>query len=555
MNNEAICNFKRNKEIEKEIDKKIFMNTLNCDSVTIFFDNLDELIYANNIHLDRYSKYRIQDIIKYKKLEVEKIGTYHNRLFNKEELIYIEEIKRYLNNLREKNPIRNSNFINYLISIFEKEYISSLKNISFSINIVKKQIEYYQYPHISCFIDNGNFILFDKLHHRQAFFISDFSTIELENEHFRKSLIFLKNVPYDADKIKTIFNIEMISFITERDKFESIIFDLTLMNIINMLRNGISKINRKVNSNVSEQKNNHVVIELLDKALKYTVSINEEYRFSNLKFKSKDYIASLKYIKNKVRTVIEIIENSSGQLSEVTGCLLSISLTLRTEINNIEKNHHLNSNVEFSLSEIKRNNTLYILSKNNKKNEDFAFGEENLSSILASNLRCLYRNSGIIIHCESLVGNGRSDIKISRGNNTLGIVESKLIRGNSEIKNEVLNGIDQLHERYSENDSLNAGLNIHLHLIIFTYDKNFRDIAIAIKSAIEIYSKRNSLYYIPLNSSENTLNFSYTERRFDSGFLDKERLFSVHVCNMEIDYKKMSAQRTKKSEYDPTRSR
>ncbi|HHX8350685.1 TPA: hypothetical protein ACVOYN_004515, partial [Vibrio diabolicus] len=189
------------------------------------------------------------------------------------------------------------------------------------------------------------------------------------------------------------------------------------------------------------------------------------------------------------------------------------------------------------------------------KNEDYAFGEENLTAILASNLRCLYYpQQNVSVHCEAMVGNGRSDVSLSVGRETFGLIEAKLINKKSNVESETRNAIEQLFSRYSENDNIDGNSSVSLCLIIFAYDKDFRALAKSVQSAVLSYSERNDLIYEGINKTENGIKFLYKEKRSDIGFMDKIRVIDIMVCNMEIDYKTRSKQRTQNKQYNPTRS-
>ncbi|WP_162626806.1 hypothetical protein [Aeromonas allosaccharophila] len=210
----------------------------------------------------------------------------------------------------------------------------------------------------------------------------------------------------------------------------------------------------------------------------------------------------------------------------------------------------MRGSIIFSLSEIKKNNTLYLLSKGSPKDYSTVYGEENLTSIIASNLRCIFKhNRKITIHCEAMVGNGRSDIKVDMFSKEICLVESKLIGPKSDVKLETQRAIEQLYNRYSENNTIEGNNGIELYLIKFTYDKEFRALIKDIKNAIHTYGTRNNLEYRKLSMSECGLDFMYIEKRSEWDFSDKERKINVLVSNMEVDHKKRSSERTVNKNY------
>ncbi|MGT0149185.1 hypothetical protein ACT691_03630 [Vibrio metschnikovii] len=153
-----------------------------------------------------------------------------------------------------------------------------------------------------------------------------------------------------------------------------------------------------------------------------------------------------------------------------------------------------------------------------------------------------------------MVGNGRSDVCLSAEREIFGLIEAKLITKNSNVEAETRNAIDQLFSRYSENESIDGSASVSLYLIIFAYDKDFKSLAESIQSAIISYSNRNDLVYERIDNTENGIKFLYKENRNNFGFMDKIRVIDIMVCNMEIDYKTSSKQRTQNKSYNPTRS-
>lgn len=202
--------------------------------------------------------------------------------------------------------------------------------------------------------------------------------------------------------------------------------------------------------------------------------------------------------------------------------------------------------LRFTLAEIKNNNSLYIISNNTPKSSAIAYGEENLSAIMASNLRCLYASSnGVNIECESWVGNGRSDIKINVGNKTIAIIESKLIRDKSDIRQEVINGVDQLFARYSENITIAYGAHVGLYLVLFCHDKDFNAIDKKVRTAMNDYAMHENLLHVSIDRTENSIAYRLEDTRAESDFLSKKRVITIFVCNLEINYKVKRQQRTR----------
>lgn len=199
------------------------------------------------------------------------------------------------------------------------------------------------------------------------------------------------------------------------------------------------------------------------------------------------------------------------------------------------------------MGEFKTNNSLYILSGSGRvKDERISFGEENLSAIMASNIRCLFNDHRIRVDCESRVGAGRTDIQVKRNQACLGIIECKLIRGTEDVSKKAREGIHQLYDRYSENLSFNFGRETELFLVIFTYDKHFSNIEKSIKKAMDEYKESNSLNMTIIKRSDNSMQFEYVAKSVLGLFSPKRRVITVYVCNLEIEYAKKATKAVRK---------
>lgn len=168
-----------------------------------------------------------------------------------------------------------------------------------------------------------------------------------------------------------------------------------------------------------------------------------------------------------------------------------------------------------------------------------------MSGILASNLRCIYRNYNFInITTETWTALGRSDVKISFNQKTVAIIESKLLftinyryKEAKVLKNyngKTKEGLNQLFKRYSEYESLNDSNGIELYLALFTYDADMYNLTHKVLEAVEECAKENQFTYTLLDCGTNSLNFTYTSHR---GFKDKQSHITVYLCNLELNYK------------------
>lgn len=166
-------------------------------------------------------------------------------------------------------------------------------------------------------------------------------------------------------------------------------------------------------------------------------------------------------------------------------------------------------NICCSLAQIKSLDSLYVIKNSGQKNSsELVYGEENLSGILAMGLSCLYkkiRNTSVCV--EYKVGNGRADVVIKQGNDVVAIIESKLIKKNTDAEQRISEGIGQL-ERYSETINMPTNPTIQLFLIVFSYDRDAKSLKKKITESAkkhpnteEIIEKDSSSIFIALKDS------------------------------------------------------
>lgn len=540
--------FQRIDRLEDGIDKKTVKSELHFESLRIYLDALNELIVDYNNEPDNYTANKLIQFLRIRKLRLESVRNID--IYGAEEIEYIEKFNRYIKEVRPSfvgKSYGKSELIYHLHEIVKYELENGLhdeeklkdailrnlcefKTLVYSVHIESKNIyiNILTYDYVVCIVNN----------------CTGYAPV---GRKFMASLIVNDpEHPLPLEKIKGQNNINLISFKNKRGFYETVDtfnpLDWCILKI-----DEIAEIIIKSNQISNKEKLLTEIRYLRKRVSKILVA----QPFHIPKHEA-GYIDEIKSIRIKLINVEDLIECEILYTKEnnLLKAISSIVTFLYAMHNRITQRLDIENNIYFSLAEIKRNNTLYILSKNNKKNIDNAYGEENLTSILSSNLRCLYKyHKNISIHCEALVGNGRSDVKITQGNETIAIIESKLIKSGSSVEQETRNAIDQIFARYSENDSVIGNQETELYLVLFAYDKNFRAMAKSIKSAVYTYSERNNLKYEKINMTENGLHFLYREIRDDFGFYDKTRTIKIIVCNMEIDYKTKGNQRARGKEF------
>jgi hypothetical protein len=543
--------FSRNIVVEKNIDLRNIWNNLNSQSIELYLDVLCDLVKQCNSLNDSRSNNRLFQFMKYDKLDTQRHIDLHT--FNNEEIEYINKVTMYIKYIRSMYtaPILNKHETIDLL-IYEIENISEKH---YNLDIAKRNIECKLRELNICSIvelkDSNLYVHIPKYDHCICLIRDIQDTREFDKVTIQYSVIVNGDIIDFHEEILKHKNIYSLSYRTEQGSYiliqlSNFIFQCQM--ILGETRNKVDKIN---DVNIHKSKILGILIEI-DKEIKRIKEDNYIPIFKADTLRLDDIKRLRIKIKNYSHVIRELTDNSGNTKNhEIYRNLEFIADILSMSYNKIVNSLCLDENVYYSLSEIKCNNTLYIRSSSNPKTTEYAFGEENLTSILASNLRCLYKNQkNINIQCEAMVGNGRSDIRLAIGNQIFGILESKLIKEKSNIEQEVLNAIDQLYSRYSENNTINGDMSFKLYLILFTHDKEMRSILNPIYNALQVYANRNELKYNQLEEHENSVKFQYINENDKFGFKSKIRTINLIICNLEINYKRNSKQRSAAKNYN-----
>lgn len=256
---------------------------------------------------------------------------------------------------------------------------------------------------------------------------------------------------------------------------------------------------------------------------------------------SSNYINQLRSLRNWTLNFPTTVDSYyvDMKIANLIDRMKSIGRLIGTTLAALETERNFLHELDLAIRELKQNKCLYTISNVTQKDNWITFGEENLSAMLASCLRCLHsKRQEVSIQCEAGVGNGKSDIKVNIGNSTIAIIENKLIKQLDNVRQETINGIHQLYHRYSENIIIRDGSHLGLFLIIFTHDKKFNSIEQKIREGVRVYSEHNKLSHKLLDKSENSITYSLSDDRTDSEFTKKEHTITIFVCNLEVNYKK-----------------
>ena len=530
--------FKRAPSIEKVLDRAIFFGFRTTTSITSFMNILESEISYYNSHQQESQDNILNNILTKQPLNL------NNLAVGTEHLEYIKELNRHIEDLKTKwqilparlttkqlyqliiSEIQNTNTFRTIedLGCAIRETIQNKTKELITINTVEKNLriwipsrkfyfslvpESHNYQHLES-IYSLHLIIFEKqtesIDIERLRLMSRVTGITIKSNHEKLE-------PIESTQFYCIFAKDFTTIIKELSKLEEI--PKTLIDSASDLLNSIFTVDYN----------------LSDDPFDFKGAKNEAKALRNKLFNFKlDYKTLSDH-----RTVRQLFD-----------LLRRVGLFLGNLLKKIEIEKDFESRLYLCLREIKQNNCLYIISKNMEKTDAIVYGEENLSAIIASNLRCLHATSiNINIECESWVGNGRSDVKISVGNTPIAIIESKLLREKSDIRQETINGIDQLYARYSENITITNSSHIGLYLVLFCYDKKTLTIDTKIRQAMHDYCEHNKLSHTKIAHTENTITYQLKEAVGISEFYAKTRTITICVCNLEIAYKSKQLDRTR----------
>lgn len=533
--------FSRNKDLENSIDFKMILKFYSSSSIFVFLNAMEILIIDYNNDQDYYSKKKLMNFVD---IFDRNFNEEQTHILTHEEVGYWRAVYDYAKELKSllfKDKHKMRHIISNIVHIVTKKisYESTSEDIVEIINSVMQNTTNIRY---SISENSGNVTLYLIDIKYKVYVLNKSKFFEIEDFTNKSAIIINDNFGKFLSNVTKTTKVTLVAFRRKptNDYFTVIDIYSPFSECIELVYDFMYR--DKIYSDEFEKN--------LDERINYILAkikfIAHKIPFYDRNI-DKETLGDIKHLRMKLHKTFALVDD----IRPYKKALYKIDTLITLYINNATSTIELNRNIYSCLSEIRRNNTLYIVSKSNLKTVDFAFGEENLSSILASNLRCLYHyRNHFTVNCESTVGNGRSDIRINWGNRTIGLIESKLLRSNKSgainYETETRNGIEQLYSRYSENENLIESKDIELYLILFSYDSNFRSLSKKVKVAIDTYASKNELIYEQISSTENGIRFSYTEIREDNELTNKTRVIDIIICNLEIDYKTKSKERTKK---------
>ncbi|PKG96416.1 hypothetical protein CXF92_01075 [Pseudomonas sp. Choline-3u-10] len=541
--------FERNLEIEKSIDRKNITLGLSAESLRSYLDVLEEFFSDYSKLGDAPAGRALADFLKYDKLSARE---WLKKVLSQEELYYLENFEATRSKIRETlsgRSYRRWDFIHYMLGLVEESccHQSTREAIKSSVVMALESFRGTVFQ----VIETQEALTIYLPGHRHVIYVAD--EVGDYKQKFSDCLVsvvfnYCNCAPLHKDIARQV-NIYSISVKNERGRFERVYTSdpldwcVSKLDKLNYLLNKSrekSTYKDRLLAELSECRND---LELLRRD-KSAYAYYQEDRLS---------LDAVKKARSKILNCAAHTQklSLSAVTPEFSTQLYSIERILKLAFKSMVQRLELHRDIMFSLGEIKRNNTLYVASGVRGKKIEYAFGEENLSAMLASNLKCMHsRANNISIYCEALVGNGRSDIKIIQGSTAVAVIECKLARAGANVSDKVVDAIDQLYARYSENEYANAGADIQLYFVLFSHDKDFRAIAQTVSETLKGYARRNNLIYDLLERSENGVRFSYTEDRGDN-FAIKRRVINLVVCNLEVEFHARAKMRKNLKNYSP----
>lgn len=526
--------FERDAKIEKAIDRKCVLHGVSAESIGAYIDVLEELLEDYCARDEFLTRNAIGDFIRWKKYSPRK---WLENMLSEEERDYWRRFEMVHTNLKNKllgETYSRRGLIEHITFLLER--ICEETCLPHEIEgAIQDKLGGFSHLGYKLFGSSGAIMLYLNNHQHLFYIVSSSDGYERPIDSGSVSIIVNSdNVLPVLESVARQTNVLTVSLRNERGRFERVYSQHAIDWCIGRLGALIWKINKEDESSLGRRVLPDLVeckqeLEVFKRAIKY----NNYFRGDGLA------ISDIKNIRSKILAIALRFKNRTEEHERhhVFEGLHSIESFLRLQFKTLLQRIEVRGDIIFSLSEIKRNNTLYIASNKKGKKVEYAFGEENLSAMLASNLKCMHFrvSNNISVHCEALVGNGRSDITISQGRRTMAIVECKLAREGVSIADKVIDAVDQLYARYSENEFADGGDAIQLFLVVFSHDRNFRSVAESVSDALGKYAVRNKLAYEQLDNSENGVTFSYVEDRGEI-FLQKKRVISLIVCNLEVDF-------------------
>lgn len=348
------------------------------------------------------------------------------------------------------------------------------------------------------------------------------------SRHSASLILCVNDVSNAPDNIFTNANIRSISYLNHLNGFEQI-----------YLFNPIYHCIRMIEATVRKLKTNHAELNHFINSMDSLLSELQNLSLTTHKAIEPEGNLVLTGVKNCIYRIKPMIDMISGlpdsktiQIAESRLEWTAFSLT--AFFSNVSNRLNTKKYINASLDQILRNDGLYRYKQKQRVMQN-AFPEENLNTILASNLACFYHNcKDIDIQTEVPMGAGFADIVVKYEKNVSAIIEGKLVKQIKETSSKVAEGLSQLYNRYGNHNSILDTFGVELYLVLFAYDQNLNDLSEAALKEVSAFSERHSVELQTHMKGRDHLHFSFIDKRANTGLVPKKRSIFIFYCNMEV---------------------
>lgn len=521
----------RDEDIEREADlTNARFDSFRNFSMRLYHDILFELIQKYNI---TFNSQQLKSFLRHKTIDnhIERFCEVKDLAPSQRSIRYCQEFLLFINELRKNFDlpiVTPKSLLDQILSFICEHGIHNLQDHL-------DQVVSLDFIHYTC-DDNHFFVHKQKIHTLVVIFNMRQA---IESGFFKRNLSMKTVIICDDtgahlfDKDNTFNIIDAFFFNQRHDRLEQYSFD----NFYEIFKSHIDIwLNNENNENmkiVMNKLKSHCLRQLFDQPIDWYLDSKNRgiVNFEEVIYEINHYYNYRALPKNKLNTLINLVILFKSRL---------------------DANVSLYSVLKEILNDIRQNSSLYAI-KGKTKHENNLLSEENLTAILSLGLKSFFKNDRMInILTEEPSGNGRIDLSIKRGQSTVGIVESKLVKKADDFKNKISIGLDQLLSRYGNNYFLSYDAELHLYLIVFCHDKKFRKIEKAVFDSINEYTERNLYQYEVLTQGENEVTFLFKLATDPNSFFKKQqRYLTIFICNLEYFHIEKSAQNQKKSSYKP----
>lgn len=348
------------------------------------------------------------------------------------------------------------------------------------------------------------------------------------SRHSASLILCINDLSNAPDNIFTNSNIRSISYLNHLNRFEQI-----------CIFNPIHYCIRMIEATGRQLKNNHAEPNHFINSMDSLLSELQSLSLTTHKAIEPEGNLVLTGVKNCIYRIKPMIDMISGLPDSKTIRIAKSRLewtafSLTAFFSNLSNRLNTKKYINASLDQILRNDGLYKYKQKQRLMQN-AFPEENLNTILASNLACFYHScKDIDIQTEVPMGAGFADIVVKYEKNVSAIIEGKLVKQIKETSSKVAEGLSQLYNRYGNHNSVLDTFGVELYLVIFAYDQNLNDLSEAALKEVSAFSERHSVELQTHREGRDHLHFSFIDKRANTGLLPKKRSIFIFYCNMEV---------------------